>query len=111
MILLLCYHSNQVVQEACLKYGVLGYLTAIIATSDKIELLYRRVMYALSALLRLNSDALYNFTYIHHGFEVISKTQFMQHSSRYHIKVITLIADLLSEEVRKFAILYFLLIY
>lgn len=104
-MLLLCYHSNPVVQEACLKYGVLGHLTAIIATSDKSELLYRRVVYALSALLRVNSDAVYNFTFIHHGFDVISKTRFMQHNSRYHVKVITLIADLLSEEVRELVIL------
>ena len=97
-----CYYSNQVVQEACLKYGALGYLTTIIDTSDKLELLYRRTIYAVSALLRLNSEALYNFTFLHNGFDVISKAQFMQRSNRYHLKVVTLIGDLLSEEVRKF---------
>lgn len=59
-------------------------------------------MYALSALLRLNSEALYNFTFLHNGFDIISKAQFMQRSNRYHLKVVTLIADLLSEEVREF---------
>ena len=100
------YYSNPLVQEACLKYGILGYLTAIIATSNKMELLYRRTIYALSALLRLNNDALYKFTFGHHGFDVISKVQFMQRSNRYHLKVVTLLADLLSEEVRKFVNLY-----
>ena len=82
-----------------MKYGALGYLTAIVATSDKLELLYRRAVYALSALLRLNSDGLYQFTFVHHGFDVISKSQFMQRSNKYHLKVVTLIGDLLSEEV------------
>lgn len=82
-----------------MKYGSLDYLTAIIATSDKLELLYRRTIYALSALLRLNTDGLYKFTFDHHGFDVISKAQFMQRGSRYHLKVVTLIGDLLSEEV------------
>ena len=90
------------VQEACIKYGVLGYLTAIIATSDKLELLYRRTIYALSALLRLSNDTLYDFTFGHHGFDVISNNEFMQRSNRYHLKVVTLVADLLSQEVRMF---------
>ena len=61
-------------------------------------------MYALSALLRLNSEALYTFTFLHDGFDVISKTQFMQRNNRYHLKVVNMIADLLSEEVREFAV-------
>ena len=102
--LLLCYYSNQVVQEACIKHGAVGYLIAIIATSDKLELLYRRTIYALSALLRLSNDTLYDFTFVHHGFDIISKSEFMQRSHRYHLKVVTLVADLLSQEVRKVVI-------
>ena len=57
-------------------------------------------MYALSSLLRLNSEALHNFTFLHNGFDVIIKAQLMQRSDRYHLKVVNLLVDLLSEEVR-----------
>lgn len=76
----------------------------IIATLDKTELLYRRTVYALSALLRLNNEALYNFTFVHRGFDIISGTQLKQRCNRYQLKIVTLIIDLLSEQVRKFAV-------
>jgi len=92
--------SNQVVQEICLRYGSLGYLTALLGTSFKEEVTYRRALYALSALLRLNNEAVHNFTFIHDGFDVLRKSDLTQRGSRYVVKLLTLITDLLMEEVR-----------
>jgi len=89
--------SNPSVQLQAVEYGSLGLLCSLVGASQP-DLVQRRGLFALSALLRGNVQEQLHFIRDHHGLELLGST-FSERSPAVQLKAVVLLTDLLNEEV------------
>lgn len=90
-------HSNPPVQEQVLEYGSLSLLCRLLSLSEP-EIVQRRALFALSALLRGNIREQVNFIKHHHGLDILGKS-FRERSPQMQLKAAVLLTDFLNNEV------------
>ena len=91
-------HSNPAVQAELVDYGCLPLLCALILASET-ELVQRRALFALSALLRGNKEQQKLFVGQYQGLSGLGET-FSDRSALVQVKSVTLLTDLIHEQVR-----------
>ena len=84
-------------QELALSYGSLPLLCQLITASEP-DMVQRRALFALSALLRGNPRQQLEFIKKHHGLKVLGSS-FEERSAQVQVKAVVLLTDLLNEEV------------
>ena len=84
-------------QELALQYGSLPLLCSMLSLSEP-ELVQRRALFAISALLRGNSDGQLSFIKAHQGLRVLGES-FDERSAQVQLKAAVLLTDLLNNEV------------
>ena len=89
--------SNPVVQREILQYKGLDLLCSLISAAQP-ELVQRRALFAISALLRGNPESQQPFIEECTGFQELA-LDFGNRIPQIQIKAVTLIADLLNEQV------------
>lgn len=90
-------YSNPPVQEQVLEYGSLSLLCRLLSLSEP-EIVQRRALFALSALLRGNIREQVNFIKHHHGLDILGKS-FRERSPQMQLKAAVLLTDFLNNEV------------
>ena len=93
----MCFPSNPSVQQQAVEYGTLGLLCSLVAASQP-DLVQRRGLFALSALLRGSVQEQLHFIRDHQGLELLGNT-FPERSPAVQLKAVVLLTDLLNEEV------------
>lgn len=63
------------------------------------EAVRKRALFAVGSLLRRNPRAQHAFLATHHGFDVLAR-MFLGTSPQFQLRAVTLVTDLVSEEVR-----------
>lgn len=84
-------------QELALQYGSLPLLCRLLSLSEP-ELVQRRALFALSALLRGNVRVQISFIQNHHGLNILGSS-FGKRSPQVQLKAAVLLTDLLNDEV------------
>lgn len=97
MHLVLVSSSNPTLQHQALEYGSLLLLCRMISTAET-DLVQRRALFALSALLRGNGEQQVTFIEKCGGFHLLGDT-FHERSAQVQLKAITLLTDILNEQV------------
>lgn len=90
-------YSNPPVQQQALEYKTLPLLSTLLSSSEP-DLVQRRALFALSALLRGNSQEQLNFIKLHRGLGVLGRN-FEERSPQVQMKATVLLTDLLNDEV------------
>ncbi len=85
------------VQRQTLDYGALKLLSSLLATTQP-DLVQRRALFALSALLRGNTKEQLQFIKDYHGLVELGQT-FLARSNAVQLKAVVLLTDLLNDEV------------
>lgn len=91
--------SNPPVQELALQYGSLSLLCDLLSLSEA-ELVQRRALFALSALLRGNTKEQIRFIRNYHGLNILGKS-FSKRSLQVQVKAVVLLTDILNDEVSR----------
>ena len=102
MLIFLILHSNPTLQQQVFDYGGLQHLCSLISTAEP-NLVQRRSLFALSSLLRGNVRHQLLFLEQCRGLEVLGKS-FNERSPQVQLKAVTLLTDIMSEQVLKFNI-------
>lgn len=92
------FYSNPAVQKDILTFGGLQLLCSLLPPTEP-ELVQRRALFALGALLRGNPAHQGEFVDSCRGFHVLGET-FAERSDRVKAKVVTLVIDIINEQVR-----------
>ena len=92
-------HSNPPVQTDVLEYGGLDMLWALVKSDQESETVQKRALFGVGSLLRRNPAAQHVFVAKHNGFDVLAR-KFLGSSPQFQLRAVTLVTDLVSEEVR-----------
>lgn len=89
--------SNPPVQELALQYGSLALLCHLLLLSET-EIVQRRALFALSALLRGNTKEQLSFIKNYQGLSILGKS-FSERSLQVQVKAVVLLTDILDDEL------------
>ena len=82
-----------------LEFGGLDLLWALVNSDNDSETVKKRALFGVGSLLRRNLKAQQMFVVKHKGFEVLA-AKYMTSSPQFQLRAVTLVTDLVSEEVR-----------
>jgi hypothetical protein len=91
------HYSNPPVQELALQYGSLSLLCRLLSLSEA-DVVQKRALFALSALLRGNAKEQVKFIKNYQGIYVLGKS-FGKRSLQVQVKSVVLLTDILNDEV------------
>lgn len=90
-------------QTDVLEYGGLDMLWALVKSDQESEIVQKRALFGVGSLLRRNPGAQHVFVAKHNGFDVLAR-KFLGSSPQFQLRAVTLVTDLVSEEVRSHTI-------